>query len=391
MQCLTYILTILFANAIYGNGITVTSTIKKNLTLVSSQSGRQKRSSCEPDVAIASETQVQVLKTGKDEVVLYTRQKNLKYIDVKLTFTFGQEIRRFSTERCVTDPSCWQAVRVRALRNPNGVEASKWAVELSLGSCSFYETYSHLYWVNTLYSMGILAQGSSEWYFTLRGLGCPTHVNPTHCPPVGNLDLNLHVAGAEGAASTGIGIGAACLLLLINVLVIMLLYKRLRARSESSLQLTQIGVEDDGSIVSRHAPSRSGEGNLYLPPCPRTTVGPYPVTNPPRRYPEPPLIPVGNAEGPGYLYVAIPNVRPQCPTSSCPRRPRPFLENGSQSMYDDVNKECGQGQYDDVNEDCMQVQPCVLYSNTVIERPAGKPTPRFQQTESNHYIDLTGE
>ncbi|XP_063588803.1 uncharacterized protein LOC134765948 [Penaeus indicus] len=389
MQCLIYILTILFTNAICGNGITVTSTISKNSTLVSSQSGRQKRSSCEPDVAIALETQVQVLKTGKDNVVLYTRQKNLKYIDVKLTFTFGQEIRRFSTERCVTDPSCWQAVRIRALRNPNGVKASKWAVELSLGSCSFYETYSHLYWVNAFYSMGIFAQGSSEWYFTLRGLGCSAHLNPTHCPPAGNP--SLHVAGAEGAASTSIGIVAACLLLLINILVIVILYKRCRIRSESSLRLTQIGVEDDSSIVSRNAPSRSGEGNLYLPPYPRTTVGPHPVTNPLRRYPEPPLIPVGNAEGPSYLYVAKPNVRPQCQTSTCPRRPRHFLENGSQSTYDDVSKESGHGQYDDVDEDCMLAQPRVLYSNTVIERLTGKPTPRFQQTESNHYIDLTGE
>ncbi|XP_037788702.1 uncharacterized protein LOC119584257 [Penaeus monodon] len=391
MQWLTYIMTILFTNVICGNGIMVTGTMSKNGTSVSSQSGRQKRSSCEPDVTIASETQVQILKTGKNDIVLYTRQKNLKYIDVKLTFTFGQELKRFSTERCVTDPSCWQAVKVRALRNPSGAKASKWAVELSLGSCSFYETYSYLYWINDLYSMGILAQGSSEWYFTLRGLGCPIHENPTHCPLVGNLDPRLQVAGAEGAASTSIGIVAASLLLIVNILVIIILYKRLRTRSESSLRLTQIGVEDDDSMATRNAASRSGEGNLYLPPCPRTTVGPYPVTNPPRQHPEPPLIPVGNAAGPGYLYVVIPSVRHQRQTSTCPRRLRQFLESGSQSIYDDVSKECGQGQYDDVNEDCTQFQPRVLYSNTDIERPTGKPTPRFQQTESNHYIDLTGE
>ncbi|ROT63870.1 hypothetical protein C7M84_018211 [Penaeus vannamei] len=377
--------------------MTTIGTKSENRTLLSSKSGRQRRSSCDPDVAIASDTEVQVLETGKDDISLYTRRRNLKYIDVKLTFTFGQETRRFPTERCAADPSCWQAVKVRALRNPSGARASKWAVQLSLGSCSFYETSSYLYWVNSLYSVSILARGSSEWYFTPRGLGCPSHVNPSHCPPVEDLDPSVRVVGAEGAASTGVGIAASCLLLLINILIVIVLYRRLRTRSESSLRLTQISVEDDNNIASAGASSRSGEGNLYLPPCPRTTVAPYPLTSPPRRYPDPPrrypdppLIPAGDAEGPDYLYVVVPNTRSQRQTNTCPRS-RQFLESGSRSLYDDVSSECGQGQYGDVNEDRLPVQPRVLYSNTFPGRLTGKPSPRFQQTDTNHYINLTGE
>lgn len=233
MQSLSCVLSVFFTSVICGNAISLTNTTSKleNWTLFGTNSGRQKRSDCKPDVTIASEAQIQVLKTEKDDLVLYTLQKDLKYIEVTLTFTFGQETKRFSTERCASHPSCWQAVKVRALRNPRGAKASKWAIELSLGSCSHYQTYSFLYWVNDLHGMSISAQGSSAWFVTPRGLVCPRQVNPSHCPPLGYLDPNGSAQSPKGGASTEIGIIAACLLLALNILVIIALYRRLRTRS----------------------------------------------------------------------------------------------------------------------------------------------------------------
>lgn len=188
---------------------------------------RQKRFNCEPDITIAPDTKVQIFKTENRYASIYLRQDNLQYIDIVVDFTFGQERKVFPMDGCIINSSCWHELKVRAMRNPRGPRASKWAVELKLGSCSMNHTFSYLYYLNKVVSMSVIAKGSSDWFFSNRGLVCLQRKNPSYC-----IELFAYTV-AEKNGMTSVEVAFIVISILLTAIIFIVIAMRCKQKKRS--------------------------------------------------------------------------------------------------------------------------------------------------------------